>query len=86
MRLSELASKEIINLSDGGRLGPLGDTDLVFDPDTGQIESIVVPLRGRLSRRSEETVIAWRAIRRVGPEVLIVDLDEVGPLSKTGRN
>ncbi|MHB1957345.1 MAG: YlmC/YmxH family sporulation protein, partial [Sulfobacillus sp.] len=74
MRFTELASKEIINLSTGGRLGPLGDTDLVINGETGQIESIIVPARGRLSRQAEETIIPWKAIRRVGPEVLIVDM------------
>ncbi len=86
MRFTELASKEIINLSTGGRMGPLGDTDLVINADTGQIESIIVPSRGRLNRQTEETTIPWNAIRRVGPEVLIVDMDEAGPLRRTGRN
>lgn len=80
MRFSELATKEIINLANGGRLGALGDTDLVIDPNTGKIQSIVIPVRGRFQpRQGTPTDIAWSAIRRIGPEVLIVDLDEPPP-------
>jgi sporulation protein YlmC with PRC-barrel domain len=39
MRMSELAGKEIINLNDGMRMGLAGDSDLVVDPDSGNIQS-----------------------------------------------
>lgn len=84
MRMSELASKDIINLTDGGRLGSLGDSDLVIDAQTGTIEAIVVPVRRR--RRSERIKIPWTAIRRVGPEVMIVDLQEVPKIAHAGQN
>jgi YlmC/YmxH family sporulation protein len=77
MRFSELASKEIINLSNGSRLGPLGDTDLEIDPKNGEIHTILVPPRGRFGRQVHQpTVIPWTSIRRIGPEVMIVDLDD----------
>ncbi|WP_053959020.1 YlmC/YmxH family sporulation protein [Sulfobacillus thermosulfidooxidans] len=77
MRFSELASKEIINLSNGSRLGPLGDTDLEIDPENGAIQAILVPPRGRFGRQIQQpTQIPWRSIRRIGPEVMIVDLDD----------
>lgn len=86
MRFTELASKEIINLTNGGRLGALGDTDLVIDPETGKIQAIVVPPRSRWAKNGVETEIPWTAVRRVGPEVMIVDMEQAPKLHKPGRN
>lgn len=85
MRMSELASKDIINLTNGGRLGSLGDCDLVIDPETGAIEAIMVPQRGRMNR-GQRIEIPWSAIRRVGPEVMIVDMADVPKIANPGRN
>ncbi len=43
MRLSQLLGKRIINIYDGEIMGSVGDADLVVDPATGVIESIIVP-------------------------------------------
>lgn len=78
MRLSELAGKEIINIFDGVRLGTIGDSDLVIDPENGEVASIVLPQRSGflnfwLERR--EMVIPWSTVKKIGDEVVIVDLD-----------
>ncbi|CAB1129029.1 PRC domain-containing protein [Candidatus Hydrogenisulfobacillus filiaventi] len=71
MRMSEFATKEIINLADGSRLGQVGDAELLIDEETGRIETILVwPRR----KGAGELVIPWSAVRQIGPEVLIVDL------------
>lgn len=78
MRWSELADKEIINLHDGARLGRVGEADLVFNPDTGEILSLLVPGRGRLAALlglRPPMAVPWEAVRRVGPEVLIIELE-----------
>jgi YlmC/YmxH family sporulation protein len=74
MKLSELVGKEIINLADGERLGIVTDTELVIDSETGKIDSIVVPRRGGFSRRRSSFVIPWKAIKRIGAELIIVDV------------
>ena len=87
MRFSELSSKEIINLSNGSRLGPLGDTDLEIDPGNGEIHAILVAPRGRFGRQAHPpTLIPWRSIRRIGPEVMIVDLDDEPLRRKESQN
>lgn len=86
MRMSELASKDIINLTTGGRLGSLGDSDLVINPETGAIEAIIVAQGGRFNRSGHRLEIPWAAIRRVGPEVMIVDMAEVPKIANSGRN
>ncbi|MCX7779330.1 MAG: YlmC/YmxH family sporulation protein [Negativicutes bacterium] len=77
MRLSDLAGKEIINLGDGGRLGVLDDCDLCFDAKSGKIDSILLPARGglfHLFSDSRSSVVPWPAVKRIGDEVIIVDL------------
>ncbi len=85
MRMSELSSKDIINLTTGMRLGSLGDSDLIINTETGAIEIILVALKDR-AHRGQRLEIPWSAIRRVGPQVMIVDIDEVPKIAKTGQN
>lgn len=78
MRLSELAGKEIINLSDGSRLGVVGDSDLLIDPESGEIASLILPPRWSLwgfFSSHGGVVVPWKAVKRVGTEVVVVELD-----------
>ena len=79
MKLSELGEKEVVNLNSGGRLGILADSDLIIDEGSGKIISLLVPDR-RLSLnlfRSEKNSmeIPWEAIRKIGYDMIIVELD-----------
>lgn len=77
MRLSDLSGKEVINLGDGSRLGVVEECELVFDDETGRIQALVLPVRQgfwRLFGDSRRTTVPWQAIRRIGDEVIIVDL------------
>lgn len=81
MRLSELGEKELINLNNGGRLGLLADADLVLDVESGKIISLIVPER-RFTFRflgipSDGMEIPWSAIRKIGYDMIIVELDEI---------
>ncbi|HHW40399.1 MAG TPA: YlmC/YmxH family sporulation protein [Syntrophomonadaceae bacterium] len=78
MRLGELVGKEIINIFDGMRLGTIANSDLVIDPETGEIVSIILPQRSNflnfwMDRR--EVVVPWETVKKIGNEVIIVDLD-----------
>lgn len=78
MLLSDLAGKEIINLYDGAKLGLVGDADLAISP-AGGIEAIILTSRGGFAgflgeRDRDILVIPWQAIKKVGSEVIIVDL------------
>ena len=78
MRLSHLAGKEVINLSDGSRLGVIDECELTFDSKSGRINTILVPNKnGLMSFFSENRMITipWQAIKRIGDEVIIVDLN-----------
>jgi YlmC/YmxH family sporulation protein len=78
MRLSLLAGKEVINLGDGARLGVIDECELTFDCKSGRIHSIVVPNRQALFSffsDNRTVTIPWQAIKRIGDEVIIVDLN-----------
>lgn len=79
MRLIELGEKEIVNLNNGGRLGLIADSDFLIDENTGKIISLIVPER-RFSFRilgldSNGTEIPWDAIRKIGYDMIIIELD-----------
>lgn len=81
MRYSDLAGKEIIDIGDGARLGVISETDLVIDCERGRVRSIIIPTRGRFWGR-RELVIPWRGIKKIGVDLIIVDMREVGPLDR----
>ena len=74
---SDLKCKEVINISDGGRLGCV--TDLELDLCTGAILSIIVPGEGRLLgliRARDGIIIPFCRIQKIGEDVILVDLRE----------
>ena len=78
MRISELIGKEIVNVLDGSRLGVVGEPDLFIDIETGEINSIILPNRGNMITfwvDKQQVVIPWDAVKKIGSEVIIVELD-----------
>ena len=74
MRITELNCKEVICLADGQRLGFVSDVEVTV-PE-GKVVSLIVPgpcrFLGLLGRR-EDYVIPWGCIRRIGPDIILVD-------------
>lgn len=75
MSFSELRQKDVINITDGRRLGrPI---DVIFT-DASCIQSIVVPepfsLAGCLKQDKGGYVIPWERVRRIGDDVILVEL------------
>ncbi len=76
MSFSELKCKDVINVCDGRKLGrPI---DLIFN-ENAVVEAIVVPaawgLAGMFSRERPGCVIPWNRIKRIGDDVILVDVD-----------
>ena len=74
VRLKELRSKEVINVTDGHRLGNVIDVEL--DP-AGHIVALVVPGPFHLWRwlwRGNDYVIPWDHVYRIGYDVVLVEL------------
>lgn len=82
LRLSDLEGKEVINLVDGMRLGVIGEADLVIDIHSGEIQSIILPRRNNifsLWADRQHMIIPWQAVKKIGSEVIIVELDHTVP-------
>lgn len=78
MKLSEFAGKEIVNIFDGARLGTVRESDLIIDALSGSVESIVLPGRSSslsLRTRGYPLMIPWQAVRKIGSQIIIIDLE-----------
>jgi len=77
VKISELRLREVVNITDGRRLGPIKDIDI--DLDEGRINAIVLPFPGArfigFFSRENEIVIPWDKIIRIGVDVILVDLN-----------
>lgn len=76
MTFSEMKQKDVINISDGRRLGR--PFDVAFN-DQSCISAIIVPGPFRLSNLfsgdRSDIVIPWKHIRCFGDDVILVDVD-----------
>ncbi|CAM4244215.1 YlmC/YmxH family sporulation protein [Paenibacillus sp. FSL H7-0942] len=78
MKISDFQTKDVINITDGKRLGQISDLEL--DLKQGRIEAIVVPGYSRfmgLFGGGTDLVIPWRNIVKIGSDVILVKMDEV---------
>ena len=71
---SELRCKEVVNACDGRKLGKI--IDIVFSGDTGKIKGIVTPyLKRGFFGKGQEVFIPWRCVKKLGEDVIIVDIN-----------
>ena len=77
MSFSEIRQKDVINVCDGKKLGrPI---DLLLN-ESNCVDAIVVPaegggLLGIFKRDKEGFVIPWNKVRRIGDDVILVEVD-----------
>lgn len=78
MSLSELRTKDVVNILDGRRLGKV--IDIEFRAEGGCVEALVVPGETKVTNllRGERCgiVIPWDKIVKIGENVILVQLDQ----------
>lgn len=81
IRISEFQMKDVVNISDGKKLGNIGDIDINLK--TGRIQSIIIMGSGRvlgLFGKDEEITISWRNILKIGEDVILVRYKDVAEI------
>lgn len=76
-RTSDFRQKEVINISDGKRLGFVHDVEINLE--SGRLDAIVIPGEGRffgLFGKDNEYVIPWSKIKKIGEDIILVEFDE----------
>lgn len=79
-RITDLHNKEVINVSDGRRLGYVDDVEV--DTCTAQLVSLIIFGRSKLCGllgHGDDIVIGWKEIEVIGPETILVHHNCAGP-------
>lgn len=74
-KFKDLRCKEVINVCDGVRLGYV--CDVLVELPLGHLAAIIVPGPGRcwgLLGRECDYLIPWPSIRRIGDDIILVDV------------
>lgn len=75
-RFSCLQEKEVINICDGRRLGCA--CDLEMDAISGKICTLIIPECGskwNFFGKERAFFVPWRCIRRIGDDIILVEVD-----------
>ena len=72
MRLSDLQSKNIVNISDGKNIGNIIDVNIGID---GVVESLIVEANRNIFslNRENDSEIMWKDINKIGEDVILVN-------------
>lgn len=73
VRISEFQIKDVVNVSDGKRLGNIGDIEINLT--TGKIEAVIISGGGRVLGffgKDEDIIIPWKNILKIGHDVILV--------------
>ncbi len=77
MRICDLREKEVINIRTGKMLGCVLDID--FDHECGRMGAFIIPGPPKywgMFGRDMEYVLPWECIKTIGPDIILVDVDE----------
>ena len=75
-RISDMRSKEVINITDGDRLGYI--YDIMFSAETGKITAVILPGHSRilgLFGHESDIIIPWSSVRKVSSDVILVETE-----------
>jgi len=86
IKISDLRSRDVINILDGKKLGNIIDIDL--DLDNGRVLALVLPgrVKGFLFTKREEVVVPWQKIVRIGRDVILVEVPIANEIEEYRRD
>lgn len=76
MRISDFQNKDVVNMKNGNRLGNIIDIDI--DMINGNINKVIIYNKKSIFSvfKQEELEISWSSIKKVGDDVILIDLNE----------
>ena len=86
VKLSDLRTREVINVLDGKKLGSI--TDIELDAERGRVLALVLPGSGKgwsVFARREELIVPWDKIVRIGHDVILVEIPTFSEVDKKHR-
>lgn len=75
IKATQLETKDIVNLTDGAKLGPV--KDLHIDLETGKVVALVLQAPRKylgLMRSGRDMVIPWDLVKKFGLDTVLVEL------------
>ncbi len=75
MRLSDLQSKNLVNMTDGKNIGNI--IDVKINEETGNIDSLIIESKGAMFsflNKDMDVEISWADIKKIGEDVILVSL------------
>lgn len=75
MRLSDLQSKNLVNMTDGKNIGNI--IDVKINEETGNIDSLIIESKGAIFsflNKDMDVEISWNDIKKIGEDVILVSL------------
>lgn len=75
VKISDLRMREVVNIMNGKKLGLIKDIEI--DLEAGRIKSVVLPGNGKvlgLFGRNDDVVVPWQKIKKLGMDVILVEL------------
>jgi len=79
VRISELKTRDVVNITDGRRMGEIKDIDL--DVESGRLSALILPAEYSsggflgLWARNEDLIIPWNRVRKIGVDVILVEMN-----------
>lgn len=73
MRLSDLQSKNIVNMVDGRNIGSIIDANV---DKAGNIESLVIETNKKFLSfsKDDDLLVLWKDIAKIGEDVILINL------------